>query len=320
MGARKKRPAGDAKVAVAYLRVSTDEQHLGPEAQRAAIEAWGEREKVHVVAWHEDKGKSGGSELDDRPGLGASLASIREHNAGVLVVAKRDRLARDVAIAIAIERTVETYGARIVSADGAGNGEGVSDVFMRRVLDASAEHERGLIRMRTKAALAAKSARGEAVGKPPYGYQIGPKGELLPEPREQATLAVVARLWRDDATERDIVGELAVRGLTSRVGKPFGQTQVHRMIERFRRFPKSVPDSPTVEEVKQRALAALGVPEDRWAHVNWAKLGIKKAETLAQRLDVQDRNVLAAFLRTTVPDRFEELAKAMGLGPSEEAR
>lgn len=37
---------GDPKRAVAYLRVSTDEQRLGPEAQRAAIAAWGAREGV----------------------------------------------------------------------------------------------------------------------------------------------------------------------------------------------------------------------------------------------------------------------------------
>ena len=43
-------PTTDTRTAVAYLRVSTDEQHLGPEAQRAAITAWASREGVSVVA------------------------------------------------------------------------------------------------------------------------------------------------------------------------------------------------------------------------------------------------------------------------------
>ena len=51
---------GNPLSAVAYLRVSTDEQKLGPEAQRAAIQSWANREGVSVVAWHTDAGVSGG--------------------------------------------------------------------------------------------------------------------------------------------------------------------------------------------------------------------------------------------------------------------
>src|SRR5277367_5263412 len=100
---RRARP-GNARLAIAYLRVSTDEQRLGPEAQRATIEAWAAREGVSVVAWHTDAGFSGGLDLGDRPGLVAALTDIRAARAGLLVVAKRDRLARDVAIAATVDK------------------------------------------------------------------------------------------------------------------------------------------------------------------------------------------------------------------------
>lgn len=96
VGARQNRRRGDLSKAVAYLRVSTTDQHLGPEAQRKSIETWAAANGVQVVAWHADPGVSGGSDLDDRPGLVAALAELRLVGAGVLVVAKRDRLARDV--------------------------------------------------------------------------------------------------------------------------------------------------------------------------------------------------------------------------------
>ncbi len=38
--------SGSPLVAVAYIRVSKDDQKLGPEAQRAAVEAWAAREGV----------------------------------------------------------------------------------------------------------------------------------------------------------------------------------------------------------------------------------------------------------------------------------
>src|SRR6185437_2063571 len=102
---------------------STVDQQLGPEAQRRAIGAWAETNGVEVVAWHADQGISGGSDLDERPGLVAALADLRLLGAGVLVVAKRDRIARDVYVAATIERAVDHGGARVVCADGIGNGE-----------------------------------------------------------------------------------------------------------------------------------------------------------------------------------------------------
>ena len=80
MATRTRTPSTDPRRAVAYLRVSTDEQHLGPEAQRAAVEAWAARAGVVVVAWHIDAGVSGAAPVDRRPALLGALADRR--NAG----------------------------------------------------------------------------------------------------------------------------------------------------------------------------------------------------------------------------------------------
>src|ERR1019366_5979320 len=98
------------------------------------------------------------------------LAALREHGAGVLVVAKRDRIARDVVLTAGVEREAGRLGARVTSAAGEGNGSSPADGFMRTVIDGAAEYERALIRARTKAALAAKKAKGECVGQVPYGF------------------------------------------------------------------------------------------------------------------------------------------------------
>src|ERR1035438_8310294 len=95
--------SGSPLIAVAYLRVSKDEQKLGPEAQRAAVEAWAAREGVQVAGWHLDQGVCSVDPLDERPALVAALAALREHGAGLLVVAKRDRIARDPALTAAVE-------------------------------------------------------------------------------------------------------------------------------------------------------------------------------------------------------------------------
>jgi hypothetical protein len=58
----------------------------------------------------EDIGVSGAAELDRRPGLLAALGALAEERAGLLIVHKRDRLARDPMIAGMITRLVERGG------------------------------------------------------------------------------------------------------------------------------------------------------------------------------------------------------------------
>jgi DNA invertase Pin-like site-specific DNA recombinase len=222
---------GNPRTAVSYFRVSTNAQQLGPEAQRAAVADFARREGLSIVSGHVDQGISGGSDLDARPALAEAIGALRAHGAGVLLVAKRDRLARDIYVAAAIERAVAASGARVVSADGTGNGETPADVFMRSVLDSAAAYERALIRGRTRAALQAKRARGERAGTVPYGYRVDADGRtLVADPVEQAVLSRVRDLRAAGMSIREIVVQLAALGLMSRVRRCFAFTQVRRML------------------------------------------------------------------------------------------
>lgn len=220
---------GDRSVGVGYLRVSTTEQHLGTDAQRRAIESWAERNGVRVVAWHEDHGVSGAAPIADRPGLLAALHALREHGAGVLVVGKRDRAARDLAVGAAIDSAVSLAGARLCSADGS-NGDDDSDALKRDLDAVLASHERRLIRSRTRAALAVKRSRGERVGSIPFGFACGADGvHLVPVEAEQTTIAT-ARELAHGRSLRAVASELAARGMLSRTGRPFAASQISRMV------------------------------------------------------------------------------------------
>jgi site-specific DNA recombinase len=198
-----------------------------------SIDAWAAREGVQVAAWCVDQGVCSVTPIDGRPGLVAALAALREHRAGVFVVAKRDRIARDVVLTAGVERAAAQSGASVVSAAGEGNGDAPADAFMRTVIDGAAAYERALICARTKAALAAKAAKGERAGEIPYGYRLGGDGtHLEASGAEQAVLAAVRGVRCAGLSHRAIVAELATRGLVSRAGRPFGQTQVARMLAR----------------------------------------------------------------------------------------
>lgn len=231
MAKRSKRAVGDATRAIGYLRVSTSEQALGPEAQRAAIESWAARAGVEIVSWHADLGVSGGAAIEDRPALLAALAALEEQGAGVLAVAKRDRLARDVMAAAMIERLAERAGARVASAAGEGTeGDDPASVLMRSMIDAFAQYERAMIRARTRAALAVKKQRGERVGHAPIGKQVAADGRTLEVRAEEARAIELMRALRAEGlTLREIAEELTSRGVTPR-GSRWHATTIQRAL------------------------------------------------------------------------------------------
>jgi DNA invertase Pin-like site-specific DNA recombinase len=227
----KRTAQADNRIAIAYLRASKDEQRLSPEAQRSAIKAWAARERVRVVAWCLDQGVRSVTPVAHRPGLRAALDAVCERGAGLLVVARRDRIARDVVLAACVERAAAEIGARIVSASGEGNGDSPADAFMRTVIDGAAQYEHGLIRARTRAALASKRARGELVGSVPFGFALDNDGvRLVPVAHEQATIARARALHVRHLSLRTIATRLASEGRVSRTGRQFLAEQVARML------------------------------------------------------------------------------------------
>ncbi len=231
MTGHQKNRRGNPSRAVGYLRASKDEQKLTAEAQRAAIEGWAAREGVQVVSWHVDQGVCSVTPIDQRPGLGTALAALREQGAGVLVVAKRDRIARDVMLAVTVERAVAAVGAAVVSAAGEGNGATPADEFMRTVIDGAAQYERALIRARTKAALAVKKARGESTGNARYGFRVGEDGRsLVADPHEQAVVLELRRLRASGVSYRGIRNEATARGRVGRTGRPFTLQAIFAMV------------------------------------------------------------------------------------------
>jgi site-specific DNA recombinase len=208
--------------AIIYTRVSSDQQAESGAGLQAQADAC--REHAQAQGWtvggvFTDAGVSGAAGLDRRPALLEAIAALGRGD--VLVVAKRDRLARDPIITAMVEAAATRKGARVVSAAGEGTeGDTPTDILMRRLVDAFSEFERHVIGARTKAALAAKSRRGERVGQLPYGYALAADGRTL-EPVE-AELAVVAKMreLRDAGHSlRDIAAELTRQNVITREGR-----------------------------------------------------------------------------------------------------
>lgn len=220
--------------AIAYLRVSTPDQAesgLGLDAQRASITAAAARLGLTVRAWFTDAGVHGDRPLASRSGSTQAVAELRRGD--VLLVAKRDRLARDRFEMAVLDRLLKKRGARIVSAAGEGtDDDDPASLLLRGLIDLFAEYERLVIAARTKAALAAKRARGECAGQLPFGFHLaGDRKHLEPDAAEQDKLARIHALKATGLSAQKIAVCLNAEQITTRKGTPWRHQYVARVLK-----------------------------------------------------------------------------------------
>ena len=198
--ARRQPPVRPTK-AVAYLRVSTDEQAgsgLGLEAQEAAIRGWASYRGVEVLAVEVDV-CSGGKLPADREGFRRALGLLESGAADCLVAAKLDRVTRSSRGLVDVLDLAAGAGFALVLLDPEVDTTSPAGRFMVGVLCEVAALERELIRERTRAALAAKRQRGERQGP---GPQLDPalRGWIVAEVEAGRSKKSLAR----DLNERGV--------------------------------------------------------------------------------------------------------------------
>ena len=224
---------------IAYYRVSTKKQGksgLGLEAQKATVADFTQHQGSKLIAEYVEveTGKS-----KDRPELLKATAHAKRSKAR-LVVAKLDRLARNVAFTSALMESNVDF----VACDNPH-----ANKFTIHILAAVAEHEAEQISQRTKAALAAAKRRGVKLGSARPGHWDGREqkrqaglrkahraaGEAHREAfdAEYADLFPVVKELRDEGhTLQAIADALNDQGHTTRRGRPWNRMQVSRVLKR----------------------------------------------------------------------------------------
>ena len=216
---------------VAYYRVSTAKQGrsgLGLEAQRKGVADYlngGDWQLIGEFVEIES------GKIDARPQLQEAL-SICELTGATLVVAKLDRLSRNVAFLAALQDS----GARFVAADMPEANE-----LTIHIMAAVAQAERKAISRRTKEALAAAKARGKKLGGFRGNLEDLRKGPLASAAARSAAardralkvaVHVEAARVAGAVSLRQVAATLNAAGITTPRGKIWHAAQVKSVMER----------------------------------------------------------------------------------------
>lgn len=216
---------------IAYYRVSTRRQGasgLGLEAQRAVCERFCAQNGFKVVAeYQEVETGKGVCALDKRPELAKSLAHAQKLKIP-LIVAKLDRLSRDVAfISGLMAKNVKFISAEL--------GPDIEE-FMLHIYASLAQKERALISERTKAALAAKRERGELLGNLASLPKAQKAGRLTQQQRSRQFASNIQPIIREIQssgiqTYSAIAKSLNSRGVVSARGGKWHPASVARIMD-----------------------------------------------------------------------------------------
>lgn len=221
---------------VAYIRVSTarqGESGLGLEAQMDAIGRYAATAGSSVVQTYREI-ESG--RRSDRPELLRAIAHAKRLR-GRLVIAKLDRLARNVHFVTEVMRS----GVDFVACDNPH-----ANKLTIHILAAVAEDEADRISQRTKAALAAAKARGVLLGSARPGHWEGrehlwraarakasavakAKRDLVAAPIYGAVRPTIQRLREQKKSFRRIADHLNQHGFTTVKGSAWNPVQVRRL-------------------------------------------------------------------------------------------
>ena len=220
---------------VSYYRVSTAKQGksgLGLEAQKAAVETYLKANSgVELASFVEvESGK-----VNSRPQLEAALLRCRQTRA-TLLVAKLDRLSRNAAFLLNLRDSGVKFQALDIPE---------ANTLTLGILATLAQHEREIISARTKAALAARKARGLPLGTPgnyvkhlkPHAARAAALGRAAltaaarKRAQEIAPLILEARALGHTSL-RAVAGFLNSREVTTPRGKAWTATAV-RNVERM---------------------------------------------------------------------------------------
>lgn len=206
---------------VAYYRVSTQKQGesgLGLESQQSAVSAFCEPLESFTEV-------ETGTNKKARPELQRAIAACKRLGA-TMVVAKLDRLARNVAFVSALMES----GVDFVACDNP-----QANRLTIHILAAVAEDEAQRISERTKAALAAYKVRGGKLGNPKNltteASQKGNAANKTAADKYKAEVIPIAQKLREAGrTLTEIAETLTGRGILTRRGKAWSATAVARLL------------------------------------------------------------------------------------------
>lgn len=221
--------------AVAYCRVSTQGQvgddRFGIASQKSMIQEYCDKNSIEIIDWFVDEAVSGVKE--NRPAFDRILqGDVTNPPVDIIIVAKADRISRDINQYYAYKSILSKIGLGIVSVTEDWSAQDkLTAMILENFLAMAATVERENIRIRTSGGRKVKASKGGySGGRPPYGY-IPQNGKLVIVPEEAEVVKYVVTAKDNGSTYQTICDTLNKQGKTNRSGTKFSISTLQVIID-----------------------------------------------------------------------------------------
>jgi site-specific DNA recombinase len=178
----------------------------------------------------------------------------------VLLVYKRDRLARNVYLSEQINRSVKKKGGRILAVAGDIEGDGPEQEMIRQVLAAISEYERKLISMRTSHAMRHHMRNGRRMSsKCPYGWKQDPDDDarMVANDEELDAIDRVLELYAENKSYRKTAEAMNDEMPDLSRSKSWTHRTIGRIMRRERENGNSINSSTATVTVSEPEQASV---------------------------------------------------------------
>jgi DNA invertase Pin-like site-specific DNA recombinase len=204
------------------------------------IRSWAKSAGHQITVVYREEGVSGAKDLENRPELAHVLHQIRTSQVAGVVVARLDRLARDLILQEQLLAEVRRLGGDVWSTSAAeqqflaDDPADPSRKLIRQVLGAVSEYERAMIALRLAAGRARKAETGYAYGAPPLGYRSENR-TLVADPVEARTVQRIKDLHDSGRSLREIAARLREEGYSPKRSDRWHPETLRQVIRRAER-------------------------------------------------------------------------------------
>jgi len=169
---------------------------------------------------------------EESKGASAAFAQLIEYlkrpEKGFLIVVTPSTatLADDAVIGTARCLQIERLGAKLQFMDAGGDGDALS-----AIVNSWSSARDDEVREKVRSALRRKAVRGEVLGRPPYGYRVGPRKRLVLVDDEAVVVRYIFRLYLQDGLGiRLIARRLNEEGLRTRRNRPWSMVSIRDIL------------------------------------------------------------------------------------------
>lgn len=210
----------EVKIAAAYIRVSTDDQlEYSPDSQIKAVRDYAKREGYLIPDEYVFREKDGisGKKADKRPAFRLMIATAKQDPPPfcAIFVWKFSRFARNQEEAIMYKNLLRKRGVDVRSISEPSSDSPFASLI-ERIIEWMDEYYLINLAEEVRRGMKEKSQRGEACGRPPYGYDVK-DGVLVPNENATVVRYIFDRFVSGSGL-RAITADLSARGVKTKTG------------------------------------------------------------------------------------------------------